>query len=98
MAKAVTLKNNNNEEIYPVTDISLVNGELNGTRTQEYGCIWITIPVLTKYLILINLFYISLLNREYDKNQFYIKRGGDVNTKTTYIFVLRVGQFGYVII
>lgn len=32
MAKAVTLKNNNNEEIYPVTDISLVNGELNGAR------------------------------------------------------------------
>ena len=32
MAKAVTLKNNNDEEIYPVTDISLVNGELNGAR------------------------------------------------------------------
>ena len=32
MAKAVTLKNKNNEEIYPVTDISLVNGELNGAR------------------------------------------------------------------
>lgn len=32
MAKAVTLKNNNNEEVYPVTDISLVNGELNGAR------------------------------------------------------------------
>lgn len=32
MAKAVTLKNNNNEEVYPVTDISLVNGELNGVR------------------------------------------------------------------
>ena len=32
MAKAVTLKNSNNEEIYPVTDISLVNGELNGAR------------------------------------------------------------------
>ena len=26
MAKAVTLKNSNNEEVYPVTDISLVNG------------------------------------------------------------------------
>lgn len=26
MAKAVTLKNTNNEEVYPVTDISLVNG------------------------------------------------------------------------
>ena len=32
MAKAVTLKNNNDEEVYPVTDISLVNGELNGGR------------------------------------------------------------------
>lgn len=28
MAKAVTLKNNNDEEIYPVTDISLVNGNI----------------------------------------------------------------------
>jgi len=28
MAKAVTLKNSNDEEVYPVTDISLVNGEL----------------------------------------------------------------------
>ena len=46
MTKAVTLKNSNNKEIYPVTDISLVNGELNGTRTWKYGCIWITIPVL----------------------------------------------------
>lgn len=25
MAKAVTLKNNNNEEVYPVTDLSLMN-------------------------------------------------------------------------
>ena len=32
MAKAVTLKNSNDEEVYPVTDISLVNGELNGAR------------------------------------------------------------------
>lgn len=32
MAKAVTLKNNSNEEVYPVTDISLVNGELNGAK------------------------------------------------------------------
>ena len=32
MAKAVTLKNSSNEEVYPVTDISLVNGELNGAR------------------------------------------------------------------
>lgn len=28
MAKAVTLKNNNNEEVYPVTDLSLVNGNI----------------------------------------------------------------------
>ena len=46
MAKAVTLKNNNNEEVYPVIDISLVNGELNGTRTWKYGCLWTAIPVL----------------------------------------------------
>lgn len=32
MAKAVTLKNNNNEEVYPVTDIDLVNGDINGVR------------------------------------------------------------------
>lgn len=35
MAKAVTLKNNNDEEVYPVTDISLVNGELNGVRIVD---------------------------------------------------------------
>lgn len=29
MAKAVTLKNSNNEEVYPVTDISLVNGGIH---------------------------------------------------------------------
>lgn len=28
MAKAVTLKNNNDEEVYPVTDLSLVNGNI----------------------------------------------------------------------
>ena len=28
MAKAVTLKNNDNEDIYPVTSIDLVNGEV----------------------------------------------------------------------
>lgn len=32
MAKAVTLKNNNNEEIYPVTDISLVNGNVTAAK------------------------------------------------------------------
>lgn len=32
MAKAVTLKNANDEEVYPVTDISLVNGDINGAR------------------------------------------------------------------
>lgn len=35
MAKAVTLKNTNDEEVYPVTDISLVNGELNGARIVD---------------------------------------------------------------
>lgn len=35
MAKAVTLKNQNNEEVYPVTDISLVNGELSTARIAD---------------------------------------------------------------
>lgn len=35
MAKAVTLKNNNDEEVYPVTDISLVNGELPTARIVD---------------------------------------------------------------
>src|SRR5574344_2010699 len=35
MAKAVTLKNNNNEEIYPVTDISLVNGNISTGRIAD---------------------------------------------------------------
>lgn len=32
MAKAVTLKNTSNEEVYPVTDISLVNGDISTGR------------------------------------------------------------------
>lgn len=32
MAKAVILNDSNGEEVYPVTDISLVNGELNGAK------------------------------------------------------------------
>ena len=35
MAKAVTLKNNNNEEVYPVTDISLVNGNIPTGRITD---------------------------------------------------------------
>ena len=35
MAKAVTLKNNNNEEVYPVTDISLVNGNIPTGRIAD---------------------------------------------------------------
>lgn len=35
MAKAVTLKNNNNEEIYPVTDLSLVNGNIPTARISD---------------------------------------------------------------
>lgn len=35
MAKAVTLKNNNNEEIYPVTDLSLVNGDIPTGRIAD---------------------------------------------------------------
>ena len=35
MAKAVTLKNNNNEEIYPVTDLSLVNGNITTGRIAD---------------------------------------------------------------
>lgn len=35
MAKAVTLKNNNDEEVYPVTDISLVNGDISAGRIAD---------------------------------------------------------------
>ena len=35
MAKAVTLKNNNNEEVYPVTDLSLVNGNITTGRIAD---------------------------------------------------------------
>lgn len=35
MAKAVTLKNNNNEEVYPVTDFSLVNGNIPTGRIAD---------------------------------------------------------------
>lgn len=35
MAKAVTLKNNNDEEVYPVTDISLVNGDITAGRIAD---------------------------------------------------------------
>lgn len=35
MAKAVTLKNSNNEEVYPVTDISLVNGTVGTAKISN---------------------------------------------------------------
>ena len=35
MAKAVTLKNNNDEEVYPVTDLSLVNGNIPTERIAD---------------------------------------------------------------
>ena len=35
MAKAVTLKNNNGEEVYPVTDLSLVNGNIPTGRIAD---------------------------------------------------------------
>lgn len=35
MAKAVTLKNSNNEEVYPVTDLSLVNGNITAGRIAD---------------------------------------------------------------
>lgn len=35
MAKSVTLKNSNNEEIYPVTDLSLVNGNIPTGRIAD---------------------------------------------------------------
>ena len=35
MARAVTLKNNNNEEVYPVTDFSLVNGNIPTGRIVD---------------------------------------------------------------
>ena len=44
MAKAVTLKNNNNEEVYPVTDLSLVNGNIPTGRIADSA---ITTPKIT---------------------------------------------------
>lgn len=35
MAKAVTLKDSNSEEVYPVTDISLVNGNIDTGRIAD---------------------------------------------------------------
>lgn len=35
MAKAVTLKNSNNEEVYPVTDAGLINGTLSSTQIAD---------------------------------------------------------------
>lgn len=35
MAKAVTLKNGNNEEVYPVTDMSLVNGTVGTSKLAD---------------------------------------------------------------
>ena len=55
MAKAVTLKNNNDEEVYPVTDLSLVNGNIPTGRIAD-GAVtsskidWTTYtPVWTTY-------------------------------------------------
>lgn len=45
MAKAVTLKNKNNEEVYPVTDISLVNGAITSSRLD-----WTTVPKFYAYM------------------------------------------------
>lgn len=49
MAKAVTLKNNNNEEVYPVTDLSLVNGNIPTGRIADNAVTsdkidWATLP------------------------------------------------------
>ena len=55
MAKAVTLKNNNNEEVYPVTDLSLVNGNIPTGRIANKAVTsdkidWTTYtPVWTTY-------------------------------------------------
>ena len=61
MAKAVTLKDNNNEEIYPVTDISLVNGNIPTGRIADkavtsdkidwttYTPVWTTYDIRDRY-------------------------------------------------
>ena len=55
MAKAVTLKNSNNEEVYPVTDLSLVNGNIPTGRIADNAVTsakidWTTYtPVWTTY-------------------------------------------------
>lgn len=61
MAKAVTLKNNNNEEVYPVTDLSLVNGNIPTGRIADgavtsakidwttYTPVWTTYDIRDRY-------------------------------------------------
>ena len=61
MAKAVTLKNSNNEEVYPVTDLSLVNGNIPTGRIADnavtsdkidwttYTPVWTTYDIRDRY-------------------------------------------------
>ena len=48
MAKAVTLKNNNDEEVYPVTDLSLVNGNIPTGRIADNA---ITTPKIANKVV-----------------------------------------------
>ena len=73
MARAVTLKNNNNEEVYPVTDISLVNGNIPTGRIADNAVTsdkidWTTYtPVWTTYDIR------DIYNSETDGKLFQLK-------------------------
>lgn len=51
MAKAITLKNSNNEEIYPVTDLSLVNGNIQTGRIADNA---ITTPKIADAVVTSN--------------------------------------------
>lgn len=62
MAKAVTLKNTSDEEIYPVTDISLVNGEISTERIADgavtpakldLGSLFVAAPTLSDQISVI---------------------------------------------
>ena len=49
MAKAVALKNNNDEEVYPVTDLSLVNGNIPTERIADNA---ITTPKIADNMVI----------------------------------------------
>ena len=69
MAKAVTLKNNNNEEVYPVTDLSLVNGNIPTGRIVDNA---ITTDKID---------WNSIINNGSDGEYLLTKSGSDISFK-----------------